>query len=143
MRKTQIMGVLLIITVLVLGACDTTTWTLSFEIVAVTPPPETTTVTSSVITVTPTPTPTPTQGTYEVWEYDNFFSPLFITVPMGTTVTWTNMGYELHTVMSNTGLFDVDLAPGDSFSYTFTEPGRYRYHCHIHIDNMTGTVTVE
>ncbi len=84
-----------------------------------------------------------TGSTYEVDAYDNFFSPARITVPVGTTVTWTNAGFELHTVMMNSGLFEADLAFRDSFSYTFTEPGRYYYHCHRHPDNMIGGVIVE
>ena len=178
MRKAQIMGVLLIITVLVLGACGPkTTTTPPPETIIVTPPaitvtvtppattvappPETITVTPPAITVTVTPpaititvtppaatvtvtlTPTPTQGANEVELQDNHFSPAFITVPVGATVTWTNVGGALHTVMSYTGLFDQEIAPGDSFSYTFAEPGRYGYHCHYHINNMMGIVTVE
>jgi plastocyanin len=79
-----------------------------------------------------------------VGTHDNFFVPAFITVPVGTTVTWTSVGLEPHTVTSNTGLFDVEQSFHDSFSYTFTEPGRYEYHCMIHhADYMEGVVIVE
>jgi plastocyanin len=129
MRKTQIMGVLPIITVLVIGACVPKT----------TPTP----------TITSTPTPTPTQGAYEVEASEDsseyFFSPLSITVPVGATVTWTNTGQELHTVTSNTGdLFNQAIAPGESFSFTFTEPGTYHYHCIPHdFQRQLGQVNVK
>jgi plastocyanin len=76
--------------------------------------------------------------------HDNFFVPDFITVPVGTTVTWTSVGLEPHTVSGNADLFDVELSFGDSYSHTFTEPGRYDYHCMIHhADKMEGVVIVE
>jgi plastocyanin len=94
--------------------------------------------------VTVTPTPTPTQSANEVDVHDNFFVPLSITVPVGATVTWTNVGLELHTISSNTSLFEAELGFRDSFSYTFTEPGRYDYHCMNHHSwDMGGTVIVE
>jgi plastocyanin len=92
-----------------------------------------------------TPTPTPTQVANEVDARDNFFVPASITVPVGTTVTWTNIGLELHTVTSDTsGIFNRGIGPGQSFSFTFTEPGTYNYHCIPHeADDMVGEVIVE
>jgi plastocyanin len=68
---------------------------------------------------------------------------------VGATVRWTNLGYDYHTVTSDTGLFkshtlrDAETEPiNASFSYTFTEPGTFNYYCSIHSE-MTGMVIVE
>ena len=60
---------------------------------------------------------------------DNFvFGPKTITVPVGTTVTWTNSDDIPHT--------------DENFSYTFTKAGTYSYFCSIH-PKMTGQVVVK
>ena len=70
------------------------------------------------------------------------FTPATLTVPVGTTVTWTNKDGTLHTVTSTTKVFGSDgLDQGGTFSYTFTTPGTYPYFCKLH-PRMTGTVTV-
>ncbi len=72
------------------------------------------------------------------------FSPSSVTLVIGVnnTVTWTNNDYSIHTVTSNSGLFDSGLLNhGNSWTYTFTSPGIYSYHCSIH-PFMTGTITV-
>jgi plastocyanin len=74
---------------------------------------------------------------------DFSFTPADLTVSVGDTVTWTNDDDFAHTVTSRDGLFDSgDLAGGQTFQFTFTEPGTYPYVCNIH-PNMTATVTVE
>lgn len=46
---------------------------------------------------------------------------------------WTNTGNAQHTVDSDTEIFESDvLDPGETFSYTFGEPGVIPYHCDIH-----------
>jgi plastocyanin len=44
------------------------------------------------------------------------------------------------------GMFDHALAPmgsdGDTFEFTFEEPGEYQYYCEPHL-GMFGTITVE
>ncbi|MFQ5553059.1 MAG: plastocyanin/azurin family copper-binding protein [Thermoplasmata archaeon] len=61
------------------------------------------------------------------------YMPATLTVPRGTEVTWFNQDLLIHTVTSETGLFDSrDLGPGGTFSYNFTEPGTYRYFCIPH-----------
>ncbi|HVS58377.1 MAG TPA: cupredoxin family copper-binding protein [Candidatus Saccharimonadales bacterium] len=72
------------------------------------------------------------------------FSPASITVKKGTTVTWTNSDSVTHTVTekdAQTGPNSGDLAPGESYSFTFNKVGTYHYHCTIHTE-MLGTVTV-
>ena len=71
------------------------------------------------------------------------FAPAALTVPAGTTVTWTNQDAAPHTVTSEgSGPLDSpNLQKGDSWSFTFTTPGTYAYYCAVHPD-MKGTVTV-
>lgn len=76
------------------------------------------------------------------------FLPSQITIPAGTTVTWVNDEIAKHTATADDGLFDSgnqDL--GNSFSFTFTEPGTYLYFCRYHGDvggvGMAGTIVVE
>jgi plastocyanin len=77
---------------------------------------------------------------------DNFaFAPATITVPAGTTVTWTNQDDEPHTVVSasDSKLFkSAALDTDDHFSFTFAQPGTYSYFCSIH-PHMVGTVVVK
>jgi len=75
---------------------------------------------------------------------DNFsFSPASITVPVGTTLTWTNRDDIPHTVVSNDKKFKSKaLDTDEKFSFTFTEPGTYPYFCSIH-PKMVGKVVVE
>lgn len=64
-------------------------------------------------------------------------------VPVGTTVVATNQDEVTHTWTSADGTWNSGgLSNGDSFEFTFTEPGEYDYFCSIH-PQMTGTITVE
>jgi plastocyanin len=75
---------------------------------------------------------------------DNFvFGPQSITVPVGTTVTWTNGDDIPHTAVSTDGVFKSKVMDTDEkFSYTFTKAGTYTYYCTIH-PKMTGKVVVQ
>jgi len=75
---------------------------------------------------------------------DNFvFGPQTVTVPVGTTVTWTNHDDIPHTVVSTEGAFKSKVRDTDEkFSYTFTKAGTYPYYCSVH-PKMTGTVVVK
>ena len=78
---------------------------------------------------TPTLTPTPTPGTFEVHMFGSVFVPDTITIPVGATVIWTNFDFEVYFIHSHTHLFESGgLSYGDSFSYTFTQPGVFLYH---------------
>jgi amicyanin len=82
------------------------------------------------------------QGGTAVAIADFKFSPATLTVPVGTTVTWTNQDEEPHTLAAKDGSFH---SPGidthGTYSFTFTTPGSYDYICSIH-PFMTGTVVV-
>ena len=70
------------------------------------------------------------------------FAPASVTVPVGTTVTWTNSDQDAHTVTATGGAFrSPTLGTGDTYRFTFTKPGRYDYLCTIH-PFMTATVVV-
>jgi len=75
---------------------------------------------------------------------DNFvFGPQTITVPVGTTVTWTNSDDTPHTAVSTNGVFKSKVMDTDEkFSYTFTKAGTYSYYCSVH-PKMTGQVVVK
>jgi plastocyanin len=75
---------------------------------------------------------------------DNFvFGPQTITIPAGTTVTWTNSDDIPHTVVSTEGVFKSKVVDTDEkFSYAFTKAGTYPYYCSVH-PKMTGKVVVQ
>jgi plastocyanin len=71
------------------------------------------------------------------------FGPQRLTVPVGTTVTWTNQDDIPHTIVSTSQAFRSQaLDTNDKFSFTFTTPGSYEYFCSLH-PHMTGTIVVE
>jgi amicyanin len=90
---------------------------------------------------TPADSPPPQGGT-AVAISDFKFNPATLTVPAGTTVTWTNQDEEPHTIAAKDGSFH---SPGmdthATYSFTFATPGSYDYICSIH-PFMTGTVVV-
>ncbi len=70
------------------------------------------------------------------------FNPDNFTVTVGTTVTWFNGDSTAHTVTSSTGAFNSgSMASGATYSYTFSQAGKYSYYCEIH-PNMVGMVVV-
>jgi plastocyanin len=74
---------------------------------------------------------------------DSRYLPSVLSVPMGTTVRWTNHDEETHTVTSDTGLFgSAGLDLDEAYTYTFTAPGQYAYGCDLH-PFMHGTIVVQ
>jgi len=86
---------------------------------------------------------TPQAKTMEV-KIDNFkFGPEALTVPVGTTVTWTNRDDIPHTVVSTDGVFKSKVLDTDEkFSFTFAKAGTFDYFCSIH-PKMVGKVIVQ
>ena len=71
------------------------------------------------------------------------FSPVSVTVAVGTTVQWKNMDGEPHTIRGvDTGFASGALDQNDSFAFKFDKPGTYRYVCSIH-PQMVGTIVVK
>jgi plastocyanin len=76
---------------------------------------------------------------------DNFsFGPATVTIPAGSTVTWTNNDDVPHVVSSddNKMFKSKALDTDDHFSFTFTKPGTYNYYCAIH-PKMTAKIVVQ
>lgn len=88
------------------------------------------------------------------------FEPASLTIKAGETVEFVNGSPLVHTVTADpakardadnvslpTGAETFDsgnLASGESFSHTFTEPGTYQYFCIPHeAAGMTGTIVVQ
>ena len=89
------------------------------------------------------PPPPVTKGDNEVFITGMAFSPGTLTVPVGTSVKWTNKDGVVHTVTSTTGLFDSgSMGNGATYSFTFTTSGSYSYYCIVH-PNMVGTIVVQ
>ncbi|HEU5227200.1 MAG TPA: plastocyanin/azurin family copper-binding protein [Ktedonobacteraceae bacterium] len=71
------------------------------------------------------------------------FSKKTLTVKVGTKITWTNDDPSIHTVTADNGAFGSSpLAPGGTFSFTFTKAGTYSYHCKLHA-TMKATIVVQ
>ena len=69
----------------------------------------------------------------EVEIEDFLFQPEVLVIRAGTTVKWSNKDEAVHTATSDTGVWDSgNLAKGDDFFFTFTEPGLYPYYCIPH-----------
>jgi plastocyanin len=70
------------------------------------------------------------------------FMPMNLTITAGSTVTWTNLDEEPHTVTSVDGLFrSGGIDGGGTYRFQFVKPGVYKYSCSIH-PQMVGTITV-
>jgi plastocyanin len=71
------------------------------------------------------------------------FAPNPVTVAVGGSVTWVNNDNTTHTSTANGGSWNSgSLAPGRTFTMTFSSAGTFTYRCTIH-PGMTGTVTVQ
>ena len=93
----------------------------------------------------------------------NAFSPTQQESESGETVTWVNTSDQPHTVTSyargedffssggfssvaeaREDLSEALIAPGESFSFRFADPGVYRYFCIPHEQQgMRGTIEVQ
>jgi plastocyanin len=78
-----------------------------------------------------------------VYIKDFMFTPVTLTVSVGTTVTWQNLDEEPHTIRSvdeqvKTGALDQN----ERYSFRFDRPGTYKYVCSIH-PSMVGTIVVK
>ena len=71
------------------------------------------------------------------------FEPKVITVPDGTEVTWTNSDNFTHSVrLLDDGGDVMQIAPGESVSFTFQGVGEHHYDCSFHSQQMSGVVIV-
>jgi len=74
---------------------------------------------------------------------DNFsFAPATTSVPIGTTITWTNRDDVPHTIVSTEQKFRSPVLDTDEqFSHRFDVPGTCNYFCSMH-PKMTGRIVV-
>ena len=70
------------------------------------------------------------------------FEPEVAQVHAGVPVTWTNDGGADHTVTIDAVGIDETIKPGESFTFTFEEPGTYAYTCILHPPDMAGKIIV-
>lgn len=82
---------------------------------------------------------------------DTGFLPATMTVPVNTTVTFTNNGQGAHWLASDPhpthtaqAGFDAKrgLATGEAYTFTFTASGTWGYHDHLN-PRVTGTIVVK
>lgn len=82
-------------------------------------------------------------GTTTVTIRDNLFSPQTVIIGRGSTVRWSNNGANVHTSVSDDGLWSSgNLAPANTHSHTFANGGTFTYRCTLH-PGMTGTIIVD
>ena len=125
-------------------------------------PPTTTPLPPATATLVPSPTPvpaspTPAQKEVMVIIHNFEFVPKFVTVTVGTKVTWL-VEQGTHTTTSDdfrtkgpNSWHSGDLTVGQKFSFTFNNAGTFRYFCGFHSEpgqpltagNMNGAVTVQ
>jgi plastocyanin len=79
----------------------------------------------------------------EILIQDMAFAPRTLTIPVNSTVKWTNQDGISHTVTSDSGAWDSgNISSGSVFSFIFTSTGTFHYHCTYH-PMMTGTIIVQ
>ena len=130
--KRTVVGCLLALTALTIGGCG------GDDSEGISPPPQDGGGTDVVIAMT-------------IQAMDNRFDPATLSIRLGTTVRWINVGVNRHTVTSGQGSsspgvgsgFDTQLGPGEAFSHTFSMAGDHPYFCRLHeATGMKGTITV-
>ncbi len=114
----------------------------SVGITTVTETPYATPITTSVSTVTGTATVSATVATVNTVDITSAgYNPAIISVPRGTTVTWTNRDVVSHIIRGTEFNSGGSIAPGNTFSQTFNTPGSYDYGDSSN-SSMSGTVVV-
>jgi len=89
-------------------------------------------------------TPEAENGAAVISMVDDRFVPSELEIPVGSTVTWVNDGANMHSVAAFDGSFDSGaIETGESFSYTFDEPGTCKFLCEHHaLHGMVGKIVV-
>ncbi|MFA5013472.1 MAG: cupredoxin domain-containing protein [Candidatus Paceibacterota bacterium] len=80
----------------------------------------------------------PTQETISIKNFT--FDPGSISIPLNSTITWVNNDSPIHSIKSNT-FNSPNLDTGQTFSFTFDQPGTFNYSCGIH-SSEKGTIIV-
>jgi len=94
------------------------------------------------IAITDVPLEAETGGAHDVVAANFSFAPALASVPVGSTIRWTNRDDIPHTVVSTGHAFKSPVLDTDEqFSHRFDAPGTYEYFCSIH-PKMTGRIEV-
>ena len=84
-------------------------------------------------TATPAPLGTVAAAEATIDIVDFAFGKETVTVQVGTTVIWHNMGSAPHTVTADDGSFHTEIfQPGESRTVTAQSPGIFPYYCELH-----------
>ena len=86
-----------------------------------------------------------TPGKNEIWLEYQAFNPTQLSIPIGTTVTFTNKDNADHTATS-LGNFDSGrLTSGNTYTYKFTTAGTFYFYCNYHSSNSAeqGAIRVQ
>jgi plastocyanin len=146
MRSSPIRIALVCAAIVAVGCAPSAPAAATAALASTPPPPAATAAVrpSAAPPATPNPSPTVATGTVTVQLAEHFYTPSLITVAVGTTVVWVDVGQQTHDVHARDGSFDSPpLSPGNTFKFTFTKPGKYPYYCIPHEgDGMTGEVDV-
>ncbi len=97
-----------------------------------------------LLNCTKAPKGSPAQN--EIWLQYKSFNPSTLSVPVGTTITFTNKDNADHWVKNSSGLFSSGkISSGDNFTYTFSAPGNYSFFCpyHSNIPAEQGSINVQ
>jgi len=138
------------------GPAETTVQTTATTMAPTTPAPTTprptatTTLATTPVTTVPVTETTVAIPPVAITIQNYAFSPASVTIPVGTTVTWTNQDRVSHTIVNEgTSKFVIgqkfksnSLGNGETYSFTFDEAGTYPYYCSLH-PSMRGTITVK
>lgn len=100
-----------------------------------------TTTTAEMTTTTGSSETTTSETSFTVNIKSFAFVPATITVPVGSTVTWTNNDTPGHDVKGDTFQSPL-MAKGETFQYKFEKAGTYNYVCGVH-PAMKGVVIVQ
>ena len=120
----------------------TTTTTRATTTQATTTTTQTPTTTQATTTTTQTPTTTAPAGASLSINIAGFRFTGDQTGAVGDTVTVTNGDSVSHTWTSTEGAFHSGvLGGGETFTFTFEQPGTYNYFCQIHTE-MTGSISI-
>ena len=81
----------------------------------------------------------------EIVATDNKFVPKYVEVKVGTKVTFTNKGRNIHNVYAVEDdafepVLNDDFDRGESATRTFDAPGDYPYYCTLHATKTAGMI---
>lgn len=85
--------------------------------------------------------PAPVSKSMVLYKYK--FNPNSLSIPAGSTVTFTNKDPEQHNINIKSLNVDKILKPNEKFSYTFSNPGTYTINNRLSNQPMQATITVQ